>query len=139
MALGFVDGEGMRVRACVRVDIGWSSPHLEVGVTSLGSGTHRGADNVVFAVGNVLAGCERFLDSRATLGDGASVGSCLGTSLGACGSGEWDIQYSNIFRTSSMASSWAWLVMTGASLMAQVIILIAWVILFSCVRAGCVM
>ena len=63
MALRVVDGAGMGVRASVRVYIGGSCPTLEVGKTTLGSGTRRGelgglvGDDVRVSVGSVLTGC----------------------------------------------------------------------------------
>ena len=81
-ALGVVDGAGMRVCALVQVGIGCFIPPLEVGVTTLGSGIHRVTDGVGVAVRSVLIYCGQSLDSQTTLGDGASVGSSLGTSLG---------------------------------------------------------
>ena len=129
----------MMVCAHLRVDIVSSFPPLEVGSPTLESGTRIGAYNVGVAIGSVLAGCGRSLASRTTLGDGALVGSGMGTSLGACGGGERDRHCSKIWHTSSMASSCAWLVIDGSSLRAQGIILMAWVTLSSCVRVGCVM
>ena len=69
--------------ASVRMDIGCSIPPFEVGATTLVSGTNRGADGVGVAVRSVLADCGRSLASWDTLGDGESIGSGLGTSLGA--------------------------------------------------------
>ena len=73
-ALGVIYGAGMRVRDRMRVAIGMSLPTLEVGATKLGSVTCRGADNIDVTVGHILVGCGCSLDSRTTLGDGASVG-----------------------------------------------------------------
>ena len=126
------------VRDRVRVYIVSSFPPLEVVYPTLESGTRLGAYNVGVAIGSVLAGCGRSLASCTTLGDGASVGSGLGTYLGACGDGERDRHFSKIWHTLSMASSCPWLVIAGSSLRAQGIILIAWVTLYSCVRVGCV-
>ena len=126
------------VRDRVRVYIVSSFPPLEVVSPTLESGTRLGAYNVGVSIGSVLAGCGLSLASRSTLGDGASVGSGLGTYLGACGDGERDRHFSKIWHTLSMASSCPWLVIAGSSLRAQGIILIAWVTLSSCVRVGCV-
>ena len=87
----------MRVNACVRVYIGRSGPPLEVGATTLGSGTPCGEDDVGVAVRSVLTVCRRFLDSQATLGDGASVGAGMDTYLGYCS--DQARQCSNIWRT----------------------------------------
>ena len=126
------------VRDRVRVDIVSSFPPFEVVSPTLESGTCIGAYNVGIAIGSVITGCGRSLASRTTLGDGASVGSGLGTYLGACGDGERDRHFSKILHTLSMPSSCPWLVIAGSSLRAQGIILIAWVTLSSCVRVGCV-
>ena len=87
----------MRVCALVKVGIGCFIPPLEVGVTTLGSGTCRGEDDVRITVGSVLVGFGYSLDSQTTLGDGASVGLGMGTSLGACGGSDWARHFSKIW------------------------------------------
>ena len=76
-AMGFADGVVIGLRVRIRLAMSRSCPPLEVGTTTLGSGTRHGSlgvlvgNNSGIALGIVFAGCGRSLDSWNTLRYGA--------------------------------------------------------------------